>query len=190
MKLLFLSFAHSLTHPPTPTQPTNLLSPPITSSSTHPLTHSFMNRGMNESMNKWMDEHRPFAWGATNYTSNPHYLTYTFLFERLGECTFLNLGVKGHPPNGWWRQGHTHFCIRQDPLLRNLGIWRRSWSISCPRFPSNWWPRRTCHTSCQRSFRTNTPHRTGSQNTRNLVQWETGHKGKRKGKREVFDYPT
>ena len=27
--------------------------------------------------------------------SHSHYLTYTFLFKRLGECTFLNLGVQG-----------------------------------------------------------------------------------------------
>ena len=30
-----------------------------------------------------------------DYTANSHYLTYTFLFERLGECSFLDLGVKG-----------------------------------------------------------------------------------------------
>ena len=30
-----------------------------------------------------------------DYTTNSHYLTYTFLFKRLGECAFLNLGVKG-----------------------------------------------------------------------------------------------
>ena len=29
------------------------------------------------------------------YTSISHYLTHTFLFKRLGECNFLNLGVKG-----------------------------------------------------------------------------------------------
>ena len=28
-----------------------------------------------------------------DYTTNSHYLTYTFLFKRLGECTFLNLGL-------------------------------------------------------------------------------------------------
>ena len=30
-----------------------------------------------------------------DYTTNTHYLAYTFLFKRLGECTLLNLGVKG-----------------------------------------------------------------------------------------------
>ena len=30
-----------------------------------------------------------------DYTANSHYLTYTFLFRRLEECTFFNLGVKG-----------------------------------------------------------------------------------------------
>ena len=29
------------------------------------------------------------------YTTNSHYITYTFLFERLGEFLFLILGVKG-----------------------------------------------------------------------------------------------
>ena len=28
-----------------------------------------------------------------DYTTNSHYLTYTFLFKRLGECTFLNVDV-------------------------------------------------------------------------------------------------
>ena len=30
-----------------------------------------------------------------DYTTNSHYLTYTFLFKRLGECNFLVLGMKG-----------------------------------------------------------------------------------------------
>ena len=30
-----------------------------------------------------------------DYTTKSHYLTYVFLFKRLGECTFLNLGVEG-----------------------------------------------------------------------------------------------
>ena len=30
-----------------------------------------------------------------DYTTISHIITYTFLFKRLGECTFLNLGVKG-----------------------------------------------------------------------------------------------
>ena len=30
-----------------------------------------------------------------DYTTNSHYLTYTFLFRGLGECYFLNLGVRG-----------------------------------------------------------------------------------------------
>ena len=29
-----------------------------------------------------------------DYTTNSHYLTYTFLFQQLGECTFELLGVK------------------------------------------------------------------------------------------------
>ena len=29
------------------------------------------------------------------YTTNSHYCTYAFLFKRLGEMYFLNLGVKG-----------------------------------------------------------------------------------------------
>ena len=30
-----------------------------------------------------------------DYTNNSHYLTYTFLFKRLGECNFLILEMKG-----------------------------------------------------------------------------------------------
>ena len=30
-----------------------------------------------------------------DYTTNPQYLTHTFVFKRLGECTLFNLGVKG-----------------------------------------------------------------------------------------------
>ena len=30
-----------------------------------------------------------------DYTTNSHYLLHTFLFQRLGEFTFLSLGVKG-----------------------------------------------------------------------------------------------
>ena len=29
------------------------------------------------------------------YTTNSHYLTYTFLFRKVGRIYFLNLGVKG-----------------------------------------------------------------------------------------------
>ena len=30
-----------------------------------------------------------------DYTTNSHYLTYTFLFKRVGRMYILNLGVKG-----------------------------------------------------------------------------------------------
>ena len=30
-----------------------------------------------------------------DYATNSHYLTHKFLFKRLGEFTYVNLGVKG-----------------------------------------------------------------------------------------------
>ena len=36
-----------------------------------------------------------------DYITDSHYLTYTFIFERLGECTFWTQDLDPQP-NGWF----------------------------------------------------------------------------------------
>ena len=52
------------------------------------------------------------------HTTNSHYITYTFLLKRLGECTFLNLGVKGLKPSPVVRQEEGTLDIKKRRELR------------------------------------------------------------------------
>ena len=49
-----------------------------------------------------------------DYTTNPYYLTYTFLFIKVGRMYFLNLGVKGL--SKWGNSGlvYTQIFVGKD----------------------------------------------------------------------------
>ena len=86
----------------------------------HRITHSTKNLAFH-SLLRWKDY----------YTTNSHYLTYTFLFKRLGECTF-------------WTQG-TYLEVvwldscRASSAATCLSCWARDAGLSPQSGPADWW---------------------------------------------------
>ena len=64
-----------------------------------------------------------------DYTTYSHYITHTFLFKRLGECTFMDLGVTGSRARARFnpftpKRGQLHISPAASPEILHHALWR------------------------------------------------------------------